>query len=194
MHTANPSRILNDLREGTAASHRQLEDQIDIVAVCRDGGRYRRLIEGFYGFYAPIEDVLEAVRGWERYGFSWEERAKVPMLLADLGALGLTTVQIAALPRCGTLPRPVTIEEALGCAYVLEGATLGGRQIQQVLAGSDIPDGARNFFTSYGPAVGERWKEFCAMLGSLPEDGSGPVVATAQRTFDTLGTWLDGRV
>lgn len=192
MSTVAPSPLLAALRQGTAEAHTQLEAEINIPKVCEDAAAYRRLIEGFFGYYEPFEAVLRAFPGWEEKGFSWADRSKIEFLRADLKALGLTESAIAALPRCKELPAPQNLNDAFGCAYVLEGSTLGGRHISGILEKTGIPPEARRFFASYGERVGEQWKAFCAMLAALPLDKAETqsAAAAASDTFATIGRWF----
>ena len=80
--------------------------------------------------------------------------------------------------------------------YVLEGSTLGGaiiaRHVEREL-GLQVDTGCA-FFRSYGRNVGRMWKEFGARLLAV----SGPetdeiIIASANRTFEGLRTWLTRR-
>lgn len=186
------SPFLTTLRQSTSAAHTQLEGEIDIPEVCRSVPAYERLIKAFWGYYAPFEAVLKGIGGWDDAGFSWAERSKLEFLRQDLRALGLTEAEIAALPECQDLPAPRSLGEAFGCAYVLEGSTLGGRHITGILEQTGIPPEARHFFKSYGTRVGEAWKEFCEMLAhlELDEAETKAAVTAASRTFSTIGRWL----
>ena len=184
--------MLAALRQGTSAAHTQLETEVNIPQVCRDAGAYRRLIEGFWGYYRPFESFLQRIPGWDAAGFNWSERSKIRFLLEDLRALGLSDAQVEGLPCCSDLPAPRDLSEAFGCAYVLEGSTLGGRHISGILEQTGIPSEARHFFASYGARVGDAWKEFCEMLArlDLDEAQTAAAVTAAQQTFTTIGKWL----
>lgn len=186
------SPVLAALRQRTSAAHTELEAQINIPQVCRDAQAYRRLIEGFWGYYRPFEPVLQRIPGWDARGFHWSERSKIGFLREDLRALGLSAAEIEALPCCPDLPAPRHLAEAFGCAYVLEGSTLGGRHITGILQQTGIPPEARHFFASYGARVGDAWKEFCEMLARLEMDEAqiAAAVAAASQTFVTIGKWL----
>lgn len=192
MSTSNSQapQPLARLRAATATAHRNLEDQVDIARVCSSREGYERLLQDFLGFFEPLEGALQEIRGWEGRGFRWDERAKAHLLREDLRVLGQPDAAIAGLPRCADLPRPVTLAEAFGCAYVLEGSTLGGRHIVGVLAQSNIPPGARHYFSSYGEKVGVRWRDFCAMLDDFPEQEADAMIPHAEQTFDKLSAWL----
>lgn len=152
---------------------------------------YTRLLERFFGFYQPLEERLEGLDGWDAHGIDFPARRKAPWLEADLAALDHTPEAIAALPRCATLPRLDSLASGFGCAYVLEGATLGGRQISGLLRETRIPENARHFFGSYGPDVGSRWREFTASLEAFGEEGpQHEIIEAARGTFTTLQNWL----
>jgi len=70
---------------------------------------------------------------WEEINFDYVERLKTPRLEQDLIALDATVDELAKNPRCGELPELAAISQALGCLYVIEGATLGGRTITRHL-------------------------------------------------------------
>jgi heme oxygenase len=190
MESLLESDVLAQLRAATAQAHRELEQQVDIPQVCQSREKYERLLVDFLGFFEPLEAVLQQVSGWKERGFDWGERAKAGMLREDLQALGFSADEIANLPRCADLPEPATIAEAFGCAYVLEGSTLGGRHIVSILAKSDMPAEARHYFSSYGEHVGLRWREFLAMLNGFdPREAEG-MVRLAGQTFEKMGAWL----
>ena len=188
-HASAPD-ILTQLRATTAAAHRQLEDQINIPEVCATQESYVRLLEGFLGLFEPLEEALKKIPGWEEKGFRWSERSKAPMLHEDLRVLGRSEADLAGLPRCTDLPQPSSLAEAFGCAYVLEGSTLGGRQIMGILEKSAIPKEARHYFSSYGENVPARWREFCAMLPSFTSTDADSMATMAVKTFDKFGAWF----
>lgn len=194
LETPSPERIsvLPELRRETAAAHSRLEERVRIDERVQDPARYAQLIEKFFGFYEPLEPRLEALAGWQ--GIDPAERRKTSWLRRDLIALGSSANDVSALPRCAALPRVDSLARGFGCAYVLEGATLGGRHISGLLQNSPVPTEARNFFASYGPAVGERWKEFIAALeafAATADDGErSEVVGAARETFRCMEAWL----
>lgn len=161
---------------------------MDMQSACQNVEQYRRILSGFLGYYEPLEARLRKLP-------ELEGRSKIGWLKEDLTVLGLTEQDIEALPRCDFGPTAETRDEAMGCAYVLEGATLGGRQISAWLKDSNVPENARRFFSSYGPEVGPKWKAFCADLEKFQNDGGNTDAAVdgANRTFSTLGDWMKAR-
>ena len=94
---------------------------------------------------------------------------------------------------CHELPTLDGLSAALGCWYVLEGASLGGQIIsRQVRAslGMTGETGAR-FFQGYAERTGEMWKRFRAVLTAwvvTPEEQERSIRA-ALGTFRTLRRW-----
>jgi heme oxygenase len=158
---------------------------------------YRVLIERFWGFYAPLEELLW-LHDWESYTFNMEERRKSHKLQVDLRALGLSESEVSALPRCADLPDVKEWPQALGCLYVLEGATLGGQIIARQLNerwGIRAENGAA-FFSSYGAELGPMWQQFRVLISlqiSSDEDCVLAVTA-AQQTFEKFRYWLEQKV
>lgn len=163
-----------------------MEDRIQNVSL------YQELLEKFYGFYAPLEAEIEALPDWKSWSLDFTKRRKRVWLEEDLSALGLDAAQIKSLPMCTDLPQVSSLAEGFGCAYVLEGSTLGGRQISSLLEQSQTPQNARAFFRSYGSDVGLKWKEFLAALENFSRNhlSQEPTVQAANNTFTSLQKWM----
>lgn len=174
------------LRERTRGVHKRLEHALPLTEPDLTVAAYRVIVEAFYGFYAPLEVHLAAVVGLPIHG-----RTKVWRLRADLRALGASESRVEALPRCASLPDVTTLARALGCLYVLEGATLGGRVIVRALGPHlDIgPATGAAFFEGYGAETGSMWRSFLAHVNA----SRGPLeetLAAAVDTFSTFERWL----
>ena len=187
--------ILPRLRAATGEAHRALERVVDVENCVRDVGRYRALLEQFLGFYRPLEWRLSVMPGWEESGVDLLARWKSPWLEADLQALGLSSAEVGGLPDCGKLPAAGNLARGFGCLYVLEGATLGGRQITGMLQEGPVPPGARHFFGSYGAETGARWREFLSALeghaATADDRQQAETVAAAADTFTCLQRWVE---
>ncbi len=186
--------LLERLRERTGPWHRRLEAELSLLTPGSDEHVYARYLGKLWGFHAPIEQALSLVTGLERTGLSVERRVKCPALVADLVALGLTRVELTRLPRCGFAPQPTDVPSALGCMYVLEGATLGGQVVCRELRRRmpRVLERASSYFTIYGAETGARWREFTRVLGERPGDAreEAAVVEAACVTFQGLHRWL----
>ena len=197
----------------TSASHTALEDQLPLMNADLSREDYCQFVSRFFGFYAPLEVQLLASPHWHQLAFDYAPRQKTPRLAQDLLALGRSDAALAATPRCMDLPACTTPEQLLGCLYVIEGATLGGRTITRHLQTrlGLSPESGGAFFDGYGAQTGSHWKAFCTMLSNNADDLPNPnpnsnpghcahpsacesrhadIVAGANRTFETLTHWL----
>ena len=107
-----------------------------------------------------------------RSEIDFAQRQRAHLLRADLQALGMKDSTVASLPRCQELPKIDDCFDGLGCLYVLEGSTLGGKLIARELErrfGLDQQSGAA-FFNSYGADVGSMWMEFCLAVRTYVGD------------------------
>ena len=192
LRTRDP--ILSALRAATGQTHQQLEGAVDIGRRLHNPAAYRRLLEIFLGFYRPLERRLAGLRGWDVYRLDLSARRKTPWLEADLLALEPVAPGKNVPPDCMDLPRTDSLNRGFGCLYVLEGTTLGGRQITAMLQGSAVPAGARRFFASYGAETGTRWREFIRALEdharTTDDAGRAEIVWGAQETFACLQGWF----
>ena len=186
--------ILQQLRDATRLDHQQLEARINLLERDWSLEFYRALLEKFHGFYAPLEPAIFAHPQWQQAKFAIESRRKLHWLHSDLQFLGLNTPQIGALPHCKYLPRADTFARALGCAYVLEGSTLGGQIIARHLKTQlNLPPNGCRFFTAYGAQTGAMWRKFIAVLNAYEssEREQNELLESASATFRALECWLD---
>jgi heme oxygenase (biliverdin-IX-beta and delta-forming) len=186
--------MLKRLYDETRARHAALERRLPLLDPQLSHKSYRCLLTKFHGYYAPLEERMLALPWWEEINFNYVQRLKTPRLEQDLIALGGTTDELAKNPRCAELPELAAISQALGCLYVIEGATLGGRTITRHLQASLglTPETGGAFFAGYGAETGPKWQAFGAMLSALAERRSGEdqIVASANQTFETVARWL----
>lgn len=190
-----PSAALLQIREATRALHGRLEARLPLLSPSLNLAEYTRLLCAFHGYYQPLESRVAPIAA----GISdleWSLRAKLPLLAADLDFLGVDGTARAALPVCARLPSPANAAEALGCLYVMEGATLGGQITSRALRGRFglEPACGAAFFGSYGEQVGTRWRGFLACLAGVqtPEHASDAARA-ASDVFLSLESWLSER-
>lgn len=183
--------LLGRLRAETAASHRALEECVDIPGCLSTAAEWRWLHEAFLGYWAPLEVALFSSNDLEHWLPDAPSRQKSALLRRDVDFLGGTSEGLAY---CEDLPALTSLGQKLGCLYVLEGSTLGGQVITRLAAeqGYAPPDGCR-FFSSYGTQVGAMWKTFGERLEAYAlahPDAHGVVVGSAVETFTRLGSWL----
>jgi heme oxygenase len=180
----------DQLRAATRTAHERVEA---LVGLPRTLTQHVRTLEAFYGFVEPWERQLADVI--VPLASALGDRLKAHLLYEDLRALGLSEDDVAALPRCASLPDVRTIPAALGSMYVLEGATLGGQVLAaHVQAHLGLADGrGYRFYLSYGPRVAEMWRNFLRVLGTaVSQDGADAslTVTSAVETFTALERWF----
>ena len=185
------SPLRQTLKRDTAELHRRLEIDLGLLEFDLSLERYRRVLELFFGFYAPVEAGV-ALAGRAR-GLPLRDRTT--LLESDLLWLGLSRRELADLPRCADLPRLSSPEELAGCLYVLEGACLGGQVIAPALRerlGVAKGTGAA-FFTGDEEGTAARWRLFLAWLEDVASAGSGTaaIVASARATFLAFAQWVE---
>jgi heme oxygenase len=181
------------LRAASWPCHQRLERRIDVGARFTDRSRYRLHLEKMWGFCAALEETLDPAlltAALRDYG----DRRKVPGLTRDLMHLGRSLDEVACLPRCERLPGCGDTAAALGCVYVFEGATLGGRSLLPLVAsnlGFDATHGAA-FLASYGEQVGSMWRAFGGAVENCctQTEERARAVSAAIETFECLGDWL----
>jgi heme oxygenase len=184
--------ILQRLKSETLPWHQQLEQRVDVMRRLQTAEDYRELLSAFFGFCAPLEEQLAGI-DWQPLGIDWQERRKIHLLESDLQRLGVNPVKIR---RCDQLPALGAAELALGCLYVLEGATLGGQYIEKQLAHQlgITPETGGAFFHSYGERRGEMWNAFREVLVrfATTTDREDRIVHAAKETFQKFEEWLAG--
>lgn len=191
--------ILTTLKDATRAQHQRLERRSPLLDPQLTLDRYRETLTAFLAYYRPLEARLAAVPDWDDVELDLAARWKTPLLERDLGMFGVTAADREALPDCGALPAVSGCAHALGCLYVLEGATLGGQVVMRRLA-ERLPvtrahGGA--FLAGYGEHTGPMWSRFRDAVEEYVARHAAaasvvaPMVAAARATFDTLDRWLE---
>jgi len=178
--------ILKKLKEATKKQHDELERIVDLMneKLCLDD--YKSRLLGFYRFYSFIEPCLEGF-DWDSFGYDFQRRRKLPLLLKDLRNLNIMNKAEKLQPWEG-LKIEGYVGKAFGCLYVLEGASLGGQVISRHLKlrfGLDENNGAA-FFNGYGKDTAIAWKEFGLTLERFASSygNDAEIVSGAIETFE----------
>jgi heme oxygenase len=191
-HPAEGS-LLAALRAATRTVHERLEAALPLTDPGLTLAAYRVIVEAFHGFYAPLEPRLAKAAELSAGGVPVGGREKRGRLRGDLLALGASDASVDALPLCAAVPDVTTPGAALGCLYVLEGATLGGRVIVRKLRDLGLgPTTGAAFFDGYGVETGRMWASFCVQLVASPWERA-ETVAAAVATFVEFERWLRAR-
>ena len=163
-------KVRRALREATGAVHERLHEAPPFAAIAEERlslGGYTDLLRKIAAFHFTVAPDLELD----------EDRRE--LLSRDLGTLGA-----AAAGRIDW-SAPQSPAARLGCSYVVEGSSLGGKVIYRqldYLFGESA--GGRRFFRGT-PSDGARWRSLCQRLeGEGREPGAlDEMIAGAQRAF-----------
>jgi heme oxygenase len=171
------------LRDATAI----VRDDRDILAGRVSWLDYRLYLIRMYGFQVAVERALTATRQLVTVIADARLRNhKAALLAADLVALGVDRRDLAELPRM-EFPAALALPEALGWTYVVESATLSGKQLIRHLA-RQLPaeiQTASAFLRCYGDEAPERWRQLGVALDAfeLPARDGDHVIETARDGF-----------
>src|SRR4051812_1557115 len=159
------SAIGTRLRSETLTAHASIEEVALATGFMASLPAYHSYLRRMRGFYVGVERAFSACSELARWLPDVASRQhKSSLLEADLLALGDSRESILALPAYEA--NQLRVESAaagLGAAYVVEGATLGGRYILSRLDEA-VPTSARTFFEGYGSRTGAMWRAFCEAL------------------------------
>ncbi len=183
--------VMSRLRDQTRPQHEAAEAVLAHLMDSPSLRGYRIVLECWYGFYAVLEPRLDA---WQRRTglLDREPRRRLPLLAADLAALGCGQEALCGLPRCPDVPPIRTTAEGLGALYVVEGSTLGGRQLRGRLLEAGLAPEVCLFLGSGGRDVGRLWRECRAVTTAWVEQhpaDADHVIASARTTFDAVVDW-----
>lgn len=187
---SGPVLLSRELREATGAAHAELEAALGIFRRVSDRQAFVGMLERFLGFHLVWE---RAIRQHAALRSFHEPRSRLPHLRRDLAALGRTSAEQAALPRCAAAAALAdSAAAAVGSIYVLEGSTFGGQVISRALAGADwAPRGGLTYFNPYSARTGAMWRAFESWAEARVAGPERPAaVAGANRTFALLQGWL----
>jgi heme oxygenase len=180
------------LRERTGKQHQELERVlIPMIKDVNTPEKYVRLLQLFYGYNYPLEQHIAAHMDLSFPG-GFERRRKASALLNDITAI---SGQPAVVPdSCVDIPAITNTAQALGAMYVLEGSTLGGQVICQILQRNlHVPElsAALNFFNGYGSETQSYWDTFVHYLqgynGTAAQQEQ--MLDAAADTFDKFRLW-----
>ncbi|MBK1657437.1 biliverdin-producing heme oxygenase [Paracraurococcus ruber] len=184
--------VRDALRAATDPIHARLH-RLPVLSALAEGALdragYAALLRRLLGFHAAVEATLAAGPSLRPWGIDLAARRRAPLIEADLATLGMPVgpVPLVPLPVLDTAPR------ALGCLYVTEGSTLGGRQLAQALDGL-LPAGeaGRRFLLGHGTRHGVLWRECCAALEACGADPlrRAEMLAAAEASFLAFEAWF----
>lgn len=190
------TRLRDRLRLETAPLHARIEQNRRLATLAAgtiSQSVYRELLAAKLTFYLPVERELAAAVDWDGLEIPLTECLGTPRLVADLLELGVTHKEPAFRRDCHSVPQVANFWQAIGCRYVLAGASLGGQLIARALRSHDSRLPVR-FYSGAGEKSGQLWSSFCAVLNSLTPSAEDEqqAVDAARATFVGLTELLDG--
>ena len=172
--------LSTNIKEATKAAHQELEKKVvKKLKAIRSKEDYAELLRQFYAYFNHVERVINPfIR--EEVLPDYKERRNAAYLKNDIEALGGNTDNLPAT----SVPDIHSTLQALGALYVMEGSIMGGSIIVQMLEKAGITKGV-SFFSGYGPATGQKWGFFIAILDQQAdtEQDEALVINAANETF-----------
>jgi heme oxygenase len=186
--------MIEQLREHTAQLHQDLERVlIPVIKQANTPAAYIKLLQLFYGYYYPLEQYIAAHIDTTFPG-GFENRRKAAQLLQDIQAMNGTLPD--PCPTCSDIPEIHDNAQALGAMYVLEGSTLGGQVICQIIQRNlQVPEvnHALSFFNGYGEETRAKWDSFVHYLEGYHGDDAqiARLMQAANDTFSKFKAWAE---
>ena len=181
--------IMEQLKNETKEAHQSLEKLlIPYIKQTNTTETYSRLLEMFYGYMKPVEELIDQHVEKSKIP-AYSDRRKAESLLDDLKYWGKNDIpQLAE-----QLPEINNYNQAIGAMYVFEGSTLGGKIINKILMGNlgkETPEGF-SFYNGYGEQSQAMWGSFTGALNNaeLSETDRQEIVAAANDTFIKFKNW-----
>lgn len=186
--------LRDELRAVTRTHHEGIENTIDLMRPNITIADYVGYLRTFYGYHRALEHRLISGDFIFCNGtLKLDGRRKMERLESDISKLcGWRSLK--TIPLCPSTPQVSSAAEVVGCAYVIEGSTLGAlimhRQLHKCL-GVTTSNGA-SFIYGYGEHTGVQWKQFLQAIESMSFDSQQrkKCVAAAIATFETMRNWF----
>ncbi len=186
-----PLNLHQRLRAETAVLHHELELAVDIDAQLASRSRFIAYLARLWGLHAAAEAALDEI-DFSPLGFDYGGRHKSKALEHDLASLGIGPDRMAEL-RVPPVPEFATLEEGLGCVYVIEGSALGARAIlPKIEASLGIDADGASYFSGRDGQGKPLWQACLKAINAVDpkSDGADRAVAGARATFAMFQHWL----
>ena len=175
------------LKTSTKEIHARLEKSlVTRIKNLDSGDDYNSLLQLFYGFYFPVNNLCSAISFPQNVEVSTHSN-HVDLLVNDLTAMGNRSLENNNFIE----PEINNYLHALGALYVMKGSMLGGKVISEMIRKKlgEMPD---SFFSSGGQDVSSTWQSFKQSIDSINDpDQQDSVVQGALNTFESFGDWIN---
>lgn len=158
----------------------------------RSGEDYLNLLNLFYGYFNSIEQAISKAIDLKLLP-DYPERRKSSYILTDIASLN---GDIENIPQSDDIPHITDHSEAMGALYVIEGSTLGGIVIKNMIASRLALDTNKslNFFNGYDDQTFRMWEIFKMALNNEAETGElnqQSMLRTANDAFNKFKLWIE---
>ncbi|WP_158825790.1 biliverdin-producing heme oxygenase [Mucilaginibacter lacusdianchii] len=184
--------LADQLKTDTLINHQQLEKMlVGRMKAIRSKNDYIQLLQLFYSYFGGLEEQINSHIN-ENLLPDYVHRRKSAALADDITVLGGVTMPKATET---DLPEISNAQQAFAALYVIEGSTLGGKIISQMMARQlEIIDGkGLSFFNSYGDDTELMWGRFKEALNQQANTKAeeDDVIDTANQTFIKFKNWVE---
>jgi heme oxygenase len=187
------------LRDATHPHHVQLNRHLLLAGLIQPNyplNHYHTLLGTYYQLYALLEERINVFLKGHPEVFAYDERCKLPWLINDLAFFQIDPLTLPPLsPSAADFLSIETVGQLVGVLYVVEGSTLGGQMISQLLTKNlgFTRDTGSCFFTGYGENTMLFWQRFIAFSDTLTGDNRQcqAAVDAACQTFQLFNQVLD---
>jgi len=149
--------LSESLREKTLSSHRELEKQvIQKIKSIQSVVDYMDLLHIFHKYFGNLENKIAPFlhTNFMPDIHKYRHARRLADDIAELG--GKPNIRADQV----VLPRICSWQDALGALYVMEGSTLGGKFIVQLVSKQAKLTKGFSFFSAYGERTAEHWAQF----------------------------------
>lgn len=185
------NEITDKLKAHTLLNHQILEKSIiEMIKRIQSEKDYIRLMQIFYSYFGGLESLIKAYINSEKLPDNLKRR-KVGLVYNDILSLGGVVPKILSKEN---LPLINNHFHAFGALYVLEGSTLGGSHIENILKIKySIPESSLTFFRGYGQETVSMWNIFKVSLNELTmnENEVLQIISAADETFARFNQWIN---
>jgi heme oxygenase len=177
------------LRSETAELHHATEEQAGVPATVNSTRDYMVLLQRMLAFHLAAEAVFHEPRlasSWATIGIAIGSHDRSELIIRDLRALGVDSAHGGEHHASGL--NISTFAEALGCLYVVEGSSLGGRFIGPAIV-EKLGAVPTAYYDSDGRSHPAPWRSVKAALAEYDKahDNCGGVIDGAIATFTFFG-------
>lgn len=188
-------RMLARLNEETRVHHADADSDIDryLFRAHVTVDDYRTYLARIYGFLVPLEASLATSPELDGL-LDVRERAKAPLVVHDLMALGMTLDEVNQLRQCGSVPAFRGAASALGWMYVIERPLLASAVLRSHLATYLRAEMAyaASYLSCYAGQVGTKWRELGEAMDRLTATSAEAgvrIVLAAHEAFRALNRY-----